>query len=1101
MAALVASVTVATAVALCGWQWSSDGEKRASLEAATRLRAAQLAKAVAGRIALLVGTYDVVLLQARNTLLVDPAGFPKAVDLIARTLPADALLQVSVADQSGEIVYSNPGAGPRANIADLEDFRAHAEGADRLYISKPLLGRISQPWSIRFSRPVLRAGRFDGVIVLSVSPTYLSAVLATLELAPEDNISLVHADGSYLARSRRIADVLGRAIPPDRPFLRPGAPPSGSSRWHSTVDGTERLFGWSRVAGSELLVSVGLDAGLVFAPLEEEARRDWVKLALLVGVLGTVGSAAFVLHRRLAKSRRAIMESEARFSAFMRHAPVTAFYKDEAGRLLYINEAFRQAFDFALGDWHGKTDAELWPRETAATLRRNDLEILRSGTSRAVSEKIIHPDGEHDWLTYKFRFSDLEGRSLLGGMGMDRTAELRIARELDQTRARLELALQNAGATVWEADLASGWVELGEDWSEAALEPRGPRRSRIGRLGELIHPDDVDVVRRCYRDAVKGHAQTYRVEHRVRAAAGTWRWILSFGRVVERDPASGRALRMTGINLDITGRKQAAEALVESELRLRAIFEQSPLGIALIETASGRLEQVNRKYCEIMGRTAVQLQGRSVLEITHPEDLPFSAQRMAALMADGAGEIEIAKRYLRPGGEVVWVSLKAVPLRHADAAPTQHLAIVEDITARRRSAQAARIEHAVSRDLALAASESDGLARVMRTLCELEDWDLAEYWKVDPEAKVMRRSAHWLRAELPGSREFVQRSGQLTFAEGAGLVGAAWQSRAPIWLEDSSSDPRVLRKDLVREAGMRGALLLPVLLERRVVAVLNFASRQMRAPDALLQGTLISLGSQVGQFVERKRIEAALRELNESLEERVRGRTKELSEANRELESFSYTISHDLRAPLRAMASFSALLREKLGPERPAEAEDYLQRIEKNAVRMGLLIDDLLAFSRAGRGELERRAVDMGALVEEVRDSLAGAGAPGATFAVGALPRAHCDPLLMRQVWTNLIDNALKFSQKAAQPRIEIGGMARDGMVEYWVKDNGIGYDPAHAGKLWGVFERLHTAAEAPPGTGIGLAIVKRIVERHGGTVRAEGAPGKGATFGFSLPG
>jgi signal transduction histidine kinase len=106
----------------------------------------------------------------------------------------------------------------------------------------------------------------------------------------------------------------------------------------------------------------------------------------------------------------------------------------------------------------------------------------------------------------------------------------------------------------------------------------------------------------------------------------------------------------------------------------------------------------------------------------------------------------------------------------------------------------------------------------------------------------------------------------------------------------------------------------------------------------------------------------------------------------------------------------------------------------------------------------------------------------------------------MRQVWTNLIDNALKFSRQAEPPRIEVGGERSGGELRYWVKDNGMGYDPAHAGKLWGVFERLHTADEAPPGTGIGLAIVKRIVERHGGTVRAEGAPGKGATFGFTLP-
>ena len=244
--------------------------------------------------------------------------------------------------------------------------------------------------------------------------------------------------------------------------------------------------------------------------------------------------------------------------------------------------------------------------------------------------------------------------------------------------------------------------------------------------------------------------------------------------------------------------------------------------------------------------------------------------------------------------------------------------------------------------------------------------------------------------------------------------------------------------------------------------------------------------------------EAALRELNASLEQRVAERTAALEAANRELESFSYSVSHDLRAPLRAIAGFAAIIREDFMPLLPPEAHEQFARIEGNAVQMGELIDDLLEFSRTGRAAIEPRKMSMRLLVEDVVRELEGTG--GVEIAIGDLPDAPCDSAMMKQVWRNLVGNAIKFSRHVASPRIAIGGRREGASVQYSIEDNGAGFDMRYAGRLFGVFQRLHRPNEFE-GTGVGLAIVQRIISRHGGTVAAQGEEGKGARFSFTLPG
>ncbi|HUO83197.1 MAG TPA: CHASE3 domain-containing protein, partial [Gammaproteobacteria bacterium] len=249
-------------------------------------------------------------------------------------------------------------------------------------------------------------------------------------------------------------------------------------------------------------------------------------------------------------------------------------------------------------------------------------------------------------------------------------------------------------------------------------------------------------------------------------------------------------------------------------------------------------------------------------------------------------------------------------------------------------------------------------------------------------------------------------------------------------------------------------------------------------------------------ITERKATEKRILELNENLKRQ----TAELEAANKELESFSYSVSHDLRAPLRAVDGFAQMLEEDFGDRLGGEGRRYIGVIRDGSRRMGNLIDDLLALSRLGRQPLDKQEIDMAALARRTMDDIV-AGEQGITVSVdiGPLPPARGDSVLLAQVWSNLCGNAVKYSRHAPAPTVIISGSNAGAETVYCVTDNGVGFDMKYASKLFGVFQRLHSAEEFP-GTGVGLAIVRRVITRHGGRVWAESAPGAGATFYFALP-
>ena len=294
----------------------------------------------------------------------------------------------------------------------------------------------------------------------------------------------------------------------------------------------------------------------------------------------------------------------------------------------------------------------------------------------------------------------------------------------------------------------------------------------------------------------------------------------------------------------------------------------------------------------------------------------------------------------------------------------------------------------------------------------------------------------------------------------------------------------------------------PLDIEARFVgssgAVRWFRIRGHAAWDADGNGT--RLAGSIINITRRRAAEDEVRELNAALERRVEERTAALTAANAELEAFTYSVSHDLRAPLRQANGFAQLLDEDFGDQLAEDARHYVQRIRDSATRMSNLVDDLLRLSRVGRQRLEARAVAVSEIVDTVLAELPEeASERTMEWKIGPLPTVMCDPTLLKQVFVNLLHNAVKYTRPRDQAVIEVGSTQASRETVLYVRDNGVGFDPEYADRLFGVFQRLHRAEDFE-GTGVGLAIVQRIIHRHGGRVWAESTLDVGATFYVALP-
>ena len=517
---------------------------------------------------------------------------------------------------------------------------------------------------------------------------------------------------------------------------------------------------------------------------------------------------------------------------------------------------------------------------------------------------------------------------------------------------------------------------------------------------------------------------------------------------------TGRYVGALGTVRDITPLVDSERALRLSEEKFAKAFHANPDFTMISRLSDGLIIEANEGFEKLLGIGAAEAVGQMTVANLHMWADPADRDHMVRLLEEQGRVRDLPATFVRRGGEHRVVLISAIVI---DVADEPHIiGTARDITDLKRSQEA------------LSRSEER----------------FAAYFRNNPDYSTVSRLSDGKFVDVNQAFE------ELTGWRREEVIGRTTLDIALY------ADPRE-REWLVRELEKHG-----------VVRDFELHFRMRSGEIRLVQGAVVKADLDgephiIGvarDITEQRQAVEAIRNLNVELERRVSARTAELEGALRELESFSYSISHDLRSPLRAIAGYAKIIEEDYGAQLDAEGCRLLNRIVGGAIRMSDLIDDLLDFSRIGRAELRKVPIEMTGLVREVLAEMPEAGSGhNLRLDIGALPSAVADRGLIRQVWFNLLSNAIKYSRGRDPMTIEIGGGLGEGAAHFFVRDNGAGFDMEYAGKLFHAFQRLHRDDHIE-GTGVGLAIVARIVQRHGGRVWAEAEPDQGATFHFTLP-
>jgi len=564
---------------------------------------------------------------------------------------------------------------------------------------------------------------------------------------------------------------------------------------------------------------------------------------------------------------------------------------------------------------------------------------------------------------------------------------------------------------------------------------------------------------------------------------------------------------------------ESETALRTSERRYRLIAEAAQDGIWSWEVGASAVDW-NDRLLAMLGLDRASWGGTfdDWFARVHPEDQP----RMSAAIQDHLERkvpYRVEQFRLRHAdGRYLWCSTVAQAEWDESGKPVRMAGSVRDVTARKLELDAQRLLAEAAAILGSSIDYSTTLANVARAVVPtFADWCAVDVVSdgavkrlavthVDP-AKV--QLAHDLDRRYPPDPNA---------PTGVFNVLRTKQTEHVAHIPDEllvagARDEEHLA--ISRALGLHSYICVPVIVNDEAIGVITFVTAESkrtyvdgdivfaeelarRAAVAIENATLYEEARRAVE--ERDRALAEVRDLAATLEQRVNDRTAALREANKELESFSYTVSHDLRAPVRHIGGFVDLLRNAASDKLDDRALRYLDTIKTSASQMGMLIDGLLAFSRLGRTELGKRPVDLGSVVRDVvRELEPDLAKRNVTWAIGDLPMVAADPTMIRLVVANFVANAVKYTRTRAEAKIEVASKREGDEIVFWVTDNGVGFNMAYQEKLFGVFQRLHNDAQFE-GTGIGLATARRIVHRHGGRVWARGAEGEGATFYFSLP-
>jgi len=633
---------------------------------------------------------------------------------------------------------------------------------------------------------------------------------------------------------------------------------------------------------------------------------------------------------------------------------------------------------------------------------------------------------------------------------------LQAEQNLHVSEERLRLALKAANQGLYDLNLQTGEAIVNSEYAiQLGYDPATFHETNAHWI-ERLHPEDRERVAATYQAYVAGDLPEYKVEFRQRTRQGEYRWILSLGQIVAWD-GEGRPLRMLGTHTDITDRQQAeAERLQAEHIRQELNLLETMLDTLLIgywdaDLVQGR-QYISPSFKRMFGYEDHELPNApdTWKRLIFPEDLPHAlAGYERHVQSHGSVPYYNELRYHHKNGSTVWVICTGQVIEwDAAGTPLRMLGCHIDITDRKQSEEHLR-QLSARLDLA-----------VKSAAIGIWDWDICQ------DNLLWDDRMYELYGLVPGE------------------VANIYET----WANHVHPDDRVAAEAAI-QAAIRGEAEFDT--EFRVLHP-DGTTRFIKANAVVQRNDTGEAQRMIGinyDITARKRDEAQLQQS-----------TTQLEASNRELEAFAYSVSHDLRAPLRAIDGFSKALLDDYGTAFDPEGQDYFDRIRKNVARMGLLIDDLLSLSRVSRYEIHPAPVNLTTLVHEIIDELRLADPERQVdVAIALNVTVVADATLMRVSLTNLIQNAWKFTSHHPTARIEFGVIDQAHQPIYFLRDDGAGFDMAYSKMLFGVFQRLHNTHEFP-GTGIGLATVQRAIHRHGGQIWAEGAIEQGATFYFTIP-
>jgi PAS domain S-box-containing protein len=740
-----------------------------------------------------------------------------------------------------------------------------------------------------------------------------------------------------------------------------------------------------------------------------------------------------------------LRESEARYRSISSSSTVGVIVSKLSGEIVEANDAFLQMVGYTRAALEsGKLHwDQLTPSEFSVIDQQKVEELLKTGTTSDYEKQFVHANG-HRVDVWIGGIAVVEGTADTAvACVLDITERKRAAQSLAESEGRLRQMVESnlIGIAFWNI---YGKIY---DANDAFLQMVGYSRQDMaaGRVNwkDLTRPEDQVLHAEKVQSAIAGEMvspyETVLLHHDGQAVD-----VLVGYAMLKGAPERGYAFV-----LDISKRRRAEAALVESAQRFRFMAEAMPQKV-WTALPSGEVDYVNENWLTFSGLSFEALRGWGWVEAVHPDDLEETLQVWRHSLANGS-IFQMEHRLWRKDGAFRWHLSRGLPMPDEQGNIVMWVGTNTDIDDIKKTEQALK--------------EREERFRVMADTAPIM------IWVGDEEGGVLYGNRRW--------QEFTGMTPEET-------MGTGWT--------------RMIHPD-DRKAAYEG--YLHALAERqtyqaewRLFRISDQSFRWVMCTGIPLLTGSGDFNGYVGTMVDITDQKRA----NEELESRVVERTAQLQAVNKELEAFSYSVSHDLRAPLRTIDGFSQAIMEDYADRLDEDGKRYLQRVREGSQQMAQLIDDMLTLSRLTRGEVRKEAVDMSSTARKISADLQAQDPHrNVDFIIREGMVVQADKRLIQAVLQNLIGNAWKFTSNHPAALIEFGQIEKDGMPIYFVRDNGAGFDMAYADKLFGAFQRLHDTAEFP-GTGIGLATVQRVIHRHGGEIWAEGAVEKGATFYFTLP-